>query len=118
MAVREVEKKPNLLLHFPDRKYRWLELFDEEGVYGNCAFREHGSDLELHLSFSRWGPGVRRSVGRDLEWLKSEARRLGMKRLMGIRVDSEGHFDPGLFRFAELYGFEEKCVIQTTILRL
>ncbi|MBG0790355.1 MAG: hypothetical protein H0S80_07660 [Desulfovibrionaceae bacterium] len=113
MAVRELDARPAAYAHFPDTgEYRWLELGDG-AVYGHAAFAEREDRLELHLSLTRWGGGVRRSLAGDLDWLKQEARRLGKARIMGVRADGEGRFDERLFRFARLYGFTETHVFQT-----
>lgn len=113
MAVRELEHKPEPMQHFPDTGYRFLELHDTKSPYGHAAIREHGTDLELHLTLARWGPGVRRALHGDVDWLKEEARRLGMHRILGIRIDTEGRFDRRLFVFANIYGFSDICVAQT-----
>jgi len=119
MSVCEVPQKPDELAHFPDDSgYRWLELYDQSGVYAHSAICERDDALELHVTFSRWGPQVRRKVVEDIDWLKSEARRLGKRRIMGVRADSEGIFDPGLFRFARLFGFSELSVMQLAFLRV
>lgn len=117
MAVTELRTRPEPMASFPDDgTYRWLELDDGDGPYGVAAVAPRPEYLELHLTVTRWGPGVRRAVARDLEWLKGEARRLGLPRIMGVRADGEGRFDPSLFRFARLYGFTETCVFQTASL--
>lgn len=119
MSVREVAEKPDSMQHFPDDVgYRWLELHDSDGVYGCSAICERDDALELHVTFSRWGPQVRRRVKEDVDWLKSEARRLGKARITGVRADSGGEFDPGLFRFARLFGFTEMSVLQLASLRV
>ena len=116
MSVRETRTKPEAMAHFPDDRYRWLTLHDGGDVYAYAAIRERGPDLELHISFIRWGPQVRRRVREDVAWLKDEARRLGKKRIMGVRADGQGRFDPGLFRFARMFGFTAVCVLQTASL--
>ncbi|WP_316896297.1 hypothetical protein [Pseudodesulfovibrio indicus] len=114
MAVRELDARPEAMGSFPDDgTYRWLELGDTNGPYGVAAIAPRAEYLELHLTVTRWGPGVRRGVARDLEWVKDEARRLGLPKIMGVRADGEGRFDPNLFRFARLFGFTETCVFQT-----
>lgn len=118
MAVRELQRKPDPMRHFPDTGYRFLELHDGTASYGHAAIREYGSDLELHLTLARWGPEVRRALAGDMEWLKAEARRLGMHRILGVRIDSQGKFDRTLFRFARLYGFTDALVVQTVALSL
>ncbi len=118
MSVREIGRKPDTMSHFPDDTYRWLELHDCGDVYGHAAVAERGDALELHVSFLRWGPQVRRNVRNDVEWVKEEARRLGKKRIMGVRANGEGSFDPKLFRFATLFGFIEKAVFQTVTMRI
>jgi len=112
VSVREIGDKPEVMSHFPDC-YRWLELHDRGDVYGHAAVAERGDDLELHVTLHRWGPQVRRNVAGDVNWVKEEARRLGKKRVMGVRASCEGEFDSKLFRFAALYGFTEICVLQT-----
>lgn len=113
MAPRELDARPEAYAHFPDDGgYRWFELRDH-GIYGHAAVAERGDALEMHLSLARWGPGVRRALAADLDWLKGEARRLGKARILGVRADADGRFDERLFRFARLYGFTETCVIQT-----
>ncbi|WP_272701498.1 hypothetical protein [Desulfovibrio sp. Fe33] len=117
MAVHETFDRPELLAHFPDDgAYRWLELTDGRVVYGVSAIADRGGYLELHLTMTRWGPDVRRNLSGDVEWLKSEARRLGLPKIMGVRADDRGRFDKRLFRFARLYGFTDPCVFQTTSL--
>lgn len=74
--------------------------------------------MELHLSMMRWSRQTLAKVRQDIEWLKMETRRLGLSAIMGIKVNTEGEFDPKLFRFSELFGFSEHCVVQTTTLRL
>lgn len=118
MSVREIPSKPDLLAHFPDNEYRWLELHDDGNVYGYSAIKERDDMLELHISFSRWGSKVRRSLHDDVDWLKAEAKRLGKPKITGVRADSEATFDPMLFRFAKLYGFVDQCVFQTATLEV
>lgn len=119
MAVREMPDCPACMAHFPQNDgYYWLELSDDAGVYGHAAFRERGNDLELHLTLARWGPGVRRHVRADAEWVKSMAKQLGKKRILGIRADTTGQFDAALFRFAALFGFTDFCVLQTMALEV
>lgn len=119
MSVREVVAKPAVMAHFPDEAgYRWLELHDGSSAYAFSAICERDDALELHVTFLRWGPQVRRSVAEDVDWLKNETRRLGKGRIMGVRADSEGRFDSGLFRFAKLFGFTELSVLQLASLRL
>lgn len=119
MSVREVEEKPKVLAHFPDDSgYRWLELYDDGGVYAYSAICERTDLLELHVTFSRWGPHVRRQVVGDIEWLKSEAKRLGKTKIMGVRGDSKGAFDPNLFRFARIFGFTETSILQMASLNV
>lgn len=114
MSVRETECKPKTMAHFPDNDgYRWLELGDETNPYGYAAIRERGNALELHLTLARWGPGVRRHIKADSQWLQREAKRLGKSKIMAIRADSSGRFDNKLFRFARLFGFTDCCVLQT-----
>ena len=113
MAVRELDSRPEAYAHFPDDgRYRWLELRDGS-VYGYAAFVERDDWLEGHLRLERWGPGVLRTLRRDFEWFKEEARRLNKKRVMGVRADERGGFDPRLFKFARLLGITETCVFQT-----
>jgi len=118
MSVSETDEKPLAMAHFPDGRYRWLVLHHGGEPYGFAAVAERGEDLELHLTLSRWGPSVRRRLGADLDWLAAEARRLGLRRILGVRVDGEGRFSPELFRFAALYGFTQQCVVQTAALDL
>lgn len=118
MCVVERKEKPDCMAHFPDDRYRWLELHDRGDIYGHAAIAGRGEDLELHLTMLRWGPGVRRSLKKDVAWLKGEAKRLGLRRILGVRADARGVFDPGLFRFAGLFGFTEKCVLQTAAMTL
>lgn len=112
MSVRESLEKPEAMAHFPDT-YRWMELHEQGDTYAHVAICERDENLEGHITFSRWGPNIRRLLRNDLDWFKAEARRLGKKRLLGIRADKEGKFDPNLFRFARLYGATECCVFQT-----
>lgn len=116
MSVLEQSEKPECMAHFPDGRYRWLALHDHGVSYGHAAIAERGDDLELHVSLTRWGPAVRRRLQGDVAWLKGEAGRLGLKRILGVRADSHGGFDAGLFRFAKLYGFTDACVVQTVAL--
>jgi len=118
MSVRETTGKPEAMAHFPDGRYRWLALHSQGEPYGWAAIAENGPDLELHLTFAHWGPSVRRHVREDLEWLKAEALRLGKERIVGVRIDGEGRFSPELFRFARLFGFEDRLVLQTVALDL
>jgi hypothetical protein len=119
MSVHETTDRPAPLAHFPDDgAYRWLELADGGSRYGVSAIAARDGYLELHLTMTRWGPDVRRNLARDLEWLKTEARRLGLSKIMGVRADDLGRFDKRLFRFARLYGFSETCVFQTASLRI
>lgn len=116
MAVRELDSRPESHARFPDDgSYRWLELHDDV-VYGHAAFAEREEFLELHISLHEWGSTVRRNLKGDLEWLKTEARRLGKKRIMGIRADDKGEFDGRLFKFARLFGFTDMYVFQTASL--
>jgi hypothetical protein len=117
MPVTETDRRPAPLAGFPkDGPYRWLELTDADGLYAVCAVAERREYLELHITVTRWGPRTRRTLARDLEWLKDEARRLGLPKIMGVRADDRGRFDEKLFRFARLYGFGEMCVFQTASL--
>ena len=117
MSVRELATKPEAMDHFPnDRRYRWLELYLDGEVYGHAAIAEQDDVLELHVTLTSWGSRVRRSIRGDVAWLKSEARRLGKTRIMGIRANGQGVFDPRLFKFAQLFGFTEMCVFQTATL--
>ena len=117
MPVLETATRPDLLSNFPEHgPYRWLELADAHGPYAVCAIAARPEHLELHITLTRWGPQTRRTLARDLEWLKAEARRLGLPKIMGVRADNQGRFDPNLFRFAKLYGFGEPCVFQTATL--
>jgi hypothetical protein len=118
MSVRETTEKPAPMAHFPDHAYRWLELRLAGETYGHAAIAGRGEDLELHLTLARWGPAIRRELGNDLEWLKEEARRLGKRRILGVRVDGQGKFSPELFRFAGLFGFTEQCVLQTVAMKI
>lgn len=118
MSARELDRQPEELAHFPDDRFRWLMLHDKETPYAYCAFAEYRDTLEIHVSFVRWGPRVRRCVHGDVAWLKQEARRLGKNRIMGVRIDGSGEFDPNLFRFASLYGFTDQCVLQTATLEV
>lgn len=119
MPVRELTEKPEPMHRFPDNGlYRWLEMHDEDRVYGHAAIAERDDALELHVSLAEWGARVRRSIHADLDWLRGEARRLGKKRIMGIRVNSRGEFDKRLFRFARIYGFTDTCVLQTASLQI
>lgn len=114
MAVREKAEVPEPMHHFPnDGRYRWVEMFNDAGVYGYAALAGRDDALELHVTLTRWGKRVRRCVRDDLDWLKGEARRLGKTRIMGVRVSGVGEFDPRLFKFARLYGFTDVCVLQT-----
>lgn len=114
MAVRELKKKPVCMAHFPDTDgYRWLELSDKAGPYGYAAIRERGEELETHLTLARWGPGVRRQMTSDMDWVKNETKRLGKKRILGVRADADGRFDANLFRFGSLFGFGNFRVLQT-----
>nr|WP_321259751.1 hypothetical protein [uncultured Pseudodesulfovibrio sp.] len=117
MAVRNVEHRPEELSNFPETgKYRWLELHDAAITYGYSAIAEHDDMLELHVTLVRWGRNVRKNLGEDVKWLKAEAQRLGKSRIMGIRADDRGQFDPRLFKFAGLFGFTEMHTIQTATL--
>ncbi|WP_319582903.1 hypothetical protein [uncultured Pseudodesulfovibrio sp.] len=117
MSVIETSLRPPLLATFPENgPYRWLELADENGLYAVCAIATRPEYLELHITMTRWGPRTRRSLSHDLDWLKDEARRLGLPRIMGVRANDKGQFDEKLFRFARLYGFGEMCVFQTASL--
>lgn len=112
MSVRDLDRKPPTMAHFPDGPYRWLELHHQGEVYGLAALAERGSDLELHLTLTRWGPQTRRRLIVDAAWLRGEARRLGKTRILGLRACTAEAFDPKLFRFARLYGFGGAWVIQ------
>ena len=117
MPVTETVQRPASLANFPENgPYRWLELADDQGLYAVCAIASRPEYLELHISMTRWGPKTRRTLARDLEWLKGEARRLGLPKIMGVRADGQGRFDEKLFRFARLYGFGEMSVFQTASL--
>ena len=118
MSVRELDDKPQIFNHFPDDRYRWLELHDHHKSYAYAAIAERGDDMELHLSIVHWTPTARRNIQKDIEWLKAETRRLGKKKIIGIRVDGQGKFDPNLFRFATLFGFTDLCVLQTATLHV
>ncbi|EGB15293.1 hypothetical protein DND132_2088 [Pseudodesulfovibrio mercurii] len=117
MPVTETTTRPDPLAHFPENgPYRWLELADADGPYGVCAIAPRPDYLELHLTMSRWGPATRRTLAQDLEWLKTEAKRLHLPKIMGVRANDQGQFDNNLFRFARLYGFSDMCVFQTASL--
>jgi hypothetical protein len=103
---------------FPENSYRWLEMYDASGTYGHSAIRVRDDALELHTSISRWGPSTRREVTQDVLWLKKEAQRLGLCKIIGIKVNMNDRCDAKLFRFARLFGFTETCVIQTTSMLL
>ncbi len=118
MSVRELPDRPPCMAHFPDGPYRWLELHHQGETYGHAALAERGSDLELHLTLSRWGPQTRRRVAQDAAWLRREAARLGKTRILGLRAGGEDSFDPKLFRFARLFGFARAWVIQAAALSL
>ncbi len=118
MSVVETAEKPEALAHFPDGRYRWLVLCAGEEIYGHAAIAGRGEDLELHLTLCRWGPATLRRVREDLEWLKQEGRRLGKRRILGVRIDGQGKFSPELFRFAGLLGFTEPVVLQTVALEI
>lgn len=118
MSVVETADKPEALAHFPDGQYRWLVLCAGEEIYGHAAIAGRGEDLELHLSLCRWGPATLRRIRGDLEWLKQEGRRLGKRRILGVRIDSQGEFSPELFRFADLFGFKDHCILQTMALEI
>jgi len=119
MSVRELDIKPDCMSHFPDNAgYRWLELHDKGEVYAHSAICKRNTMLEVHATFSRWGPQVRRLVYNDIEWLKSEAKRLGVQSITGIRADSKGVFDPKLYKFAQIFGFTEKSLLQMASLPL
>jgi len=113
MSVRELKKKPRELAHFTQENYRWLELHHNDLPYGYSAIREHEDALELHVSLIRWGPQIRRNIHGDVHWLKEESRRLGKKRITGIRISHAEGLNPNLFRFARIYGFTDQCVLQT-----
>ncbi len=115
MSVREVFEKPEIMVHFPEG-YRWIALHENNDVYAHAAIAERDENLEAHLSIEKWGPQVRRNLKEDLDWFKGEARRLGKKRILGIRSNDQGVFDPNLFRFARLYGVKDMCVFQTVAL--
>ncbi|MDC0336117.1 hypothetical protein OAN24_04405 [Pseudodesulfovibrio sp.] len=111
--------KPEAMAHFPDDQgYRWMAMHDDDDVYAWVAIADRGENLEAHITFERWGPRVRRQVKDDLAWFVEEARRLGKKRILGIRANDEGIFDPNLFRFAKMYGVTECCVFQTVSLAI
>ena len=116
MPVHESANKPECMAHFPDGEYRWLTLHDRGEIYGHAAIAERGSDLELHVTMIRWGPQVRRHVQEDVEWLKGEAQRLGLKRILGVRGNSHGEFAPNFYRFARLFGFGSESLLQMTSL--
>ncbi len=118
MSIREVENKPEIMAHFPDSPYRWMELGEEADPYAYVAIAERDDVLEAHISMTKWGPQVRRNLHVDLEWFKEEARRLGKNRILGIRANDKGEFDPNLFRFARLYGAVDMCVFQTVALEV
>ena len=119
MSVRETATRPKAMAHFPDNEnYRWLELHRNKTPYGHAAITERGDALELHVTLTGWGARVRRDLCEDVDWLKAEARRLGKKRIMGIRANARGTFDPKLFKFARMFGFTETCVFQTASLKL
>jgi len=112
MSVRQCELRPECLAHVPDDGYRWLELHHQGEVYGHAALAERGSDLELHLTLTRWGPQTRRRLAEDAAWLRAEAARLGKSRVLGLRAAGADGYDPGLFRFARLFGFGQAWVLQ------
>lgn len=117
MSVRERRSKPSAMAHFPDG-YRWLELHEQDEIYGFCAFKPREEAMEMHLSLTRWNRQILSNVRKDIEWLKAETRRQGLSAIMGVRVSAAGEYDPKLFRFSALFGFTEHCVVQTTTLRL
>jgi hypothetical protein len=106
------------MAHFADGPYRWLELHHQDEIYGHAALALRGSDLELHLTLTRWGPQTRRRLARDAAWLRREAARLGANRILGLRACPETGFDPKLFRFARLFGFSQTWVVQLACLSL
>ncbi|MUM77247.1 hypothetical protein GKC30_06350 [Pseudodesulfovibrio sp. F-1] len=112
MSVRECALRPECMAHIPDDGYRWLELHHQGEAYGHAALAERGSDLELHLTLIRWGPLTRRRLAADADWLRTEAVRLGKRRVLGLRAVGPDGYDPRLFRFARLFGFKEAWVLQ------
>lgn len=118
MSVERMTTSPECMECFPEATYSFLNLVDDKGSYGHAAIAERGDDLELHLTLHRWGPSTRRTVARDLDWFKEEAKRLGKQRLLGVRVGTDKGYDPNLFRFAKLYGFTDCMVLQTMALNV
>jgi len=117
MSVRKLTAKPESMAHFPDdKRYTWLELHSDGQTYGHAAVAERDDALELHVTLTGWGSRVVRNMTEDLVWLKSEAKRRGKTRIMGIRANGQGKFDHRLFKFARLFGFTEMCVFQTASL--
>ncbi|MBI5519092.1 MAG: hypothetical protein HY916_03415 [Desulfovibrio sp.] len=93
-------------------RLRFVELADEDGPYAAAAIGEHSDCLELHLVALRFGPATVRALRADLEELKAEARRLGKKRIVGLRVEDGQAPDPRWPKFTRLFGFTGQRVFQ------
>jgi len=119
MAISpEAAAHPSLLgLHEPWRM-RFYSLSDKAGQYAAAAVAEHPDALELHLTVLRFGPAAVRALRADMEELKGMARRLGKKRIVGLRVEPGLAADPRWPKFTRLFGFTNQRVLQAAELTL
>jgi hypothetical protein len=104
-------------LHEPWRM-RFFSLADEAGQYAAAALAEHPDALELHLTVLRFGPATVRALRADLEELKDLARRLGKRRIVGLRVEPGTQADPRWPKFTRLFGFTNQRVLQAAEMNL
>ncbi|MBN2140390.1 MAG: hypothetical protein JW718_05225 [Desulfovibrionaceae bacterium] len=117
--LEETTTRPGAFAGLPGpSSYRWFRLSDGRGVFGLAALAERHEALELHLDISRWGPGPRRELERDLEWLKAHARSRGLARIVGLRADPCGRPDRTWVKFSALFGFRGHCLVQAAFLEL
>ncbi len=114
----EADAHPSLTgLHEP-RRMRFFSLHDTVGQYAAAAVAEHPDALELHLSVLRFGPATVRALRADMEELKHMARRLGKRRIVGLRVEPGIKADPRWPKFTRLFGFTNQRVLQAAELTL
>lgn len=118
MSVRELASRPGSMAHVPDCGYRWLELWQDDAIYGHAAIRELEDAVELHLEMHSWRKSVFLELRRDLDWLRAETRRLGKARILGMRAGHGADVDEKLCRFAGLMGFGNMLTIQVMELRV
>lgn len=115
MSREILKNKPSVFGHFPDGKYVYYNLYNDQGGYGLGAVAEHADALEVHIEISRWGPKVARSVMGDAAWLRHEAGRRGKQKVVGVKQE-DGPLDTRWPKFTRLIGFTGHSIMQTAFM--